>query len=276
MVKFMFKKIRYFNVQLVCILLITLVFMAGLTSASEVKENKESLINEVKEQVIKELLDSGALQKEIDAGIIRFIDRQREARAQAPIERAKQFLRKVSVETDHIYGNPDAEISLIEYSDYECPFCKRFHPTAKRIVDSYKGKVNWVYRHFPLENHNPLAQKEAEASECAADLGGNKAFWKYSDLIYARTRSNGRGLSIDALIPMAVEIGLNEEEFKICLDSEKFKDKVKADYVNGVQVGITGTPGNILLHNKSGEIKIKGGAVSFDDLKKAIDQLLKG
>ena len=100
-------------------------------------------------------------------------------------------VRPVSAERDHIYGNPDAPISLIEYSDFECPYCKRFHVTAKSVVEAFDGKVNWVYRHFPLAFHNPGAQKQAEASECASELGGNDAFWKYTDALYARTKSGG-------------------------------------------------------------------------------------
>ncbi len=84
----------------------------------------------------------------------------------------------------------------MEYSDFECRYCKRFHPTAKAVVQAYAGKVNWVYCHFPLGFHNPGAQKQAAASECANELGGNYAFQKYTDAIYARTRSNGKGFPV--------------------------------------------------------------------------------
>ena len=103
-------------------------------------------------------------------------------------------VRPISAARDHIAGNVDAEVSLIEYSDFECPFCKRFHGTAKQLVEAYGGRVNWVFRHFPLNFHNPAAQREAEASECAAEIGGNGAFWFYADRIYARTPLGGRGV----------------------------------------------------------------------------------
>ena len=74
------------------------------------------------------------------------------------------------LDDDPVKGNPDATVTIVEFSDFQCPFCKRFHPTARKIVETYQGKVNWVYRHFPLNFHNPGAQKEAEASECANAL----------------------------------------------------------------------------------------------------------
>src|SRR3989344_94253 len=92
-------------------------------------------------------------------------------------------LKKVAPvsEVDHIFGaSPANKVFIIEFSDTECPFCKRFHPTMKKIVENYNGQVAWVYRHFPLAFHTK-AKREAEATECAAELGSNDAFWKYLD-----------------------------------------------------------------------------------------------
>ena len=174
--------------------------------------------------------------------------------------------------SDHILGSRDAKVFLIEYSDFECPFCKKFHPTAQQAFDAYKGKVAWVYRHFPLSFH-ANAQKEAEASECAAELGGNDAFWKFANKVYERTTSNGTGFALDQLSPLAKEIGLNETNFKKCLDGGKYAAKVAKDEDEGGAAGVNGTPGNILW-TKSGKTQIIPGAVPFESLKASIDALL--
>lgn len=173
---------------------------------------------------------------------------------------------------DHIRGDKNAKVTLIEYSDLECPFCQRFHPTAKQLLDEYKGKVNWVYRHFPLSFH-ANAQKEAEASECAAELGGSDAYWKYVDTIFERTTANGTGFALDKLAPLAKEIGLDEKKFKDCLDSGKMAARIQKDFSDGQSAGVDGTPGSILL-TKSGKSALIPGAVPYDTLKSQLDQLL--
>ncbi len=241
----------------------------------------EALKAQIKQEVLKELLEKGDLDAAVDAGISRYVERQRQARAEAEAREQQNLaelaknVREVSADRDHIYGNPNAEVSIIEYSDFECPFCKTFHPTAKEVVDAYGGKVNWVYRHFPLAFHNPGAQLQAEASECAAELGGNDAFWAYTDAIYERTTSNGDGFPPEALIPLAKEIGLDGDAFRTCLKERRHADRVKEDYEEGVRIGIRGTPGNILLNNKSGVVIPRPGAAPFNTLKQIIDHLLE-
>lgn len=175
---------------------------------------------------------------------------------------------------DHVRGDRNARILLIEYSDLECPFCKRFHQTPQQIIDEYKGKVAWVYRHFPLDQIHSKADKEAEATECANELGGNDGFWKYTDKLFEVTPANN-GLDPAELPKIAVQIALNESKFKTCLDSGKYKDHVEADYQGGVKAGINGTPGNILLDTKSGKTKLIPGAVPFEQFKTEIDTMLK-
>lgn len=173
---------------------------------------------------------------------------------------------------DHVRGSEKAAVTLIEYSDIECPFCKRFHPTVLQLMKEYDGKVKWVYRHFPLSFH-ANAQKEAEATECAAVVGGNDAFWKYTDALYERTTSNGTGFALDQLVPLAKEFGIDEGKFKECLDSGKMAQKVQQDFTEGQAAGVDGTPGNILLA-KDGTSVIVPGAVPYETLKSQVDQML--
>ncbi len=262
------------------LLLVSSQAMAASHESESTGLDEDALVNRVAEAVLRKLQDSESLQREIDRGIERYVTKQREAQARVQAERRQsasrraQSVRRVAVDRDHIYGNPDARISLIEYSDFECPYCKRFHPTAKQAIDASEGRVNWVYRHFPLGFHNPLAQKEAEASECASEIGGNDGFWRYADALYERTRSNGNGFPVDGLVPLAAELGLDQARFSKCLESGRYADRVKEDLREGEAIGISGTPGNILLDNETGRVRVVSGAVPLARLRTAIDQLL--
>lgn len=149
---------------------------------------------------------------------------------------------------DHILGSPDADITIVEFSDTECPFCKQFHATMHQVIDTYgrDGTVAWVYRHFPIEQLHQKAQKEAEATECAAAQGGNEAFWKYVDEIYARTPSND-GLDAAQLPQIAESIGLDRAAFESCLSSGTYAAEVQKDYDDAVQSGGRGTPHSVLI-----------------------------
>jgi protein-disulfide isomerase len=176
---------------------------------------------------------------------------------------------------DHVRGDQNARIALIEYSDMECPYCKKFHETVKQLTSDYAGKIKWIYRHYPLSFH-ANAQKEAEAAECAGELGGNDAFWKYLDAVYERTTSNGTGFALDKLTPLAVELGLNESKFQSCLDSGKYTQKVKDQTDLGTKEGVSGTPGTILLDTKTGKTNTIPGAIPIEQIKPVIDEMLKG
>jgi protein-disulfide isomerase len=129
-------------------------------------------------------------------------------------------------EKDHIIGSRDADLVIVEYSDTECPFCKSFHSTMKEVVRTYDGKVSWVYRHFPIAQLHTRAAKEAEATECAAELGGNQGFWAYTNRIFEITNSND-SLDPSELSKVATYAGLNEAIFNACLSSGKYSEFVK-------------------------------------------------
>jgi protein-disulfide isomerase len=170
---------------------------------------------------------------------------------------------------DHIRGNIEASVILVEYSDLECPFCKQFHPTMQQVLKEYGKKVAWVYRHYPLSFH-PKAQKSAEATECANELGGNSAFWKMTDLIFEKMPD----LTLEELPQLANKIGLNQASFEKCLESGKYEQRVKDDMDGGSQAGISGTPGTILVA-KNGKRDLVSGALSFEKIKQQIDKLLE-
>jgi protein-disulfide isomerase len=204
----------------------------------------------------------------VEKGIVAFIEKQQRAQADRPNQLAKN-VPPPSPE-DHVYGNPDAPISLIEYSDFECPYCQRFHETAKQLVDGSNGQVNWIYRHFPIPSHRGAAPKAA-AAECAAELGGKEAFWRYSDGLFERT---GQGfLKVDQLVPLAGRLGLDKGKFQQCLDSGRFNQKVQAQMRGGERAGVTGTPGNILYHRQSGNVAAMHGAQPLERLYEAVNAL---
>ena len=173
---------------------------------------------------------------------------------------------------DHIRGDKNAPVTLVEYSDFECPFCKKFVPTVDQILEEYDGDVRVVFRHYPLSFH-ANAQKEAEATECANELGGNDAFWEFHDAIFERTTANGTGFALDKLTPLAEELGLNGKKFQECLDSGKYASHVKEDMAGGAAAGVTGTPGSFII-DADGNAELVSGALPFTSIKSLLDAAL--
>jgi len=170
--------------------------------------------------------------------------------AQAPEPTGSTDAVRPVTSEDHIKGNPDAPIKIVEYSDFECPFCKRFHDTMNEVMDKYgeSGEVAWVFRQFPLEQLHPVkAQAVAVATECAAEQGGNDAFWKFADGYFDVTLTNNR-TDIETVIPQLVqEIGLDQEAFQACFESGKYDDHIAADIQNAVDTGGRGTPWSVMI-----------------------------
>lgn len=132
-------------------------------------------------------------------------------------------------ETDHIRGNPNAPIVLIEYSDFDCPFCKRFHEDVLLpLIDEYgaAGKVAWVYRHLPLEGLHPNAPLLAHASECVAEAAGNDGFWEFTDLVFGERGTNEQ-TNPERLSEFAEAAGVNPAAFELCLSSGKYEQAIE-------------------------------------------------
>lgn len=163
---------------------------------------------------------------------------------------------------NHIRGDFKAPITLVEFSDFECPFCEKISPTLNKILNDYKGKVRLVYKHYPLPFH-PNAQKAAEASECADEQG---KFWEYHDKLFENQPS---GFSLEKFKQWAKELGLNTKKFNDCLDTDKYAKKVQDDYQEGSAKSVNGTPATFV----NGQLV--SGAVPYDSFKQIIDNLLQ-
>ena len=143
----------------------------------------------------------------------------------------------------------------------------------KKITDEYKGRVAWIYRHFPLDFIHSKARKEAEATECAAELGGNSKFWAYVDRLFEVTPSNN-GLDVEKLPEIAAYIGLDRSKFETCLSSGKYAQAVAEDLADARSSGGRGTPYSIVLTKDGRRLPIKG-TVPYEQLKTAVEDALR-
>lgn len=177
----------------------------------------------------------------------------------------------VSVDDDPSVGSERAKVTIVEFSDFECPFCRRFwKDTLPQIKNEYidTGKVKFVYRDYPLPFH-PGAQPAAEGAECADDQG---KFWEMHDKIFAEQEKQGQGtiqFGVQDVKTWASQIGLDINSFNQCLDSGKYKSEVEKDFADGSAYGVSGTP--TLFINGSPIV----GAQPFSVFKAEIDKILK-
>ncbi len=178
---------------------------------------------------------------------------------QEPVAAAQQPTKGVaSIDDDPVLGDKNAPVTIIEFSDYECPFCKRhFDETFPQLVKTYvdTGKVKIVFRDLPLSFHDPMATKEAVAANCAREQGGDSKYFQYHDEIFTRTISNGNGLSEADLTTIATDLRLNVNSFNSCLGDPAQEEEVKKDLADAGQAGATGTPTFVIGKSTSnGEI----------------------
>jgi len=178
-------------------------------------------------------------------------------------------------EEDHIRGNPDAPVKIVEYSDMECPFCHRFHGTLQQIMDKYgeSGDVAWVYRHYPIDQLHQKARTEAVASECVAELGGNVAFWQFMDGFVEASPAND-GTNLDTVLPELVDaVGVDYAEFAACVESGKYDEHIQGEVENALATGGRGTPWSILVGPDGSKYPING-AQSFEFVDALIQRAL--
>lgn len=173
---------------------------------------------------------------------------------------------KVSQDDDPQKGNDQAKVVIIEFSDFQCPYCARATATVKQIEKTYGDKIKFVYRDFPLSFHKN-ALKAAQAAECADDQG---KFWEYHDLLFEKQAEWRESEEVNKIFKKyGKDLNLNSKEFDKCLDSEKYKDEVLKDQKDGQAAGVEGTPAFFVNG------RLISGAQPFSVFQKVIDEELK-
>lgn len=222
-------------------------------------EERKDQIPQPKEEVAEQIrvylrrLQQGELQEEL---IARLKDEHAFRSFMEP------FRLEVETAGSPSRGPEQASVTIVEFSDFECPYCARITPTLERIFDQYGDRVRLVFRQFPLLSIHPNAQKAAEASLCAADQG---KFWEMHDLMFKEQRS----LEVEQLKEKAARLGLVPAEFNECLDTSRHAERVSADLEAGTRLGVSGTPA--LFVNG----RFLSGAQPFEEIAQVIDEELQ-
>lgn len=171
------------------------------------------------------------------------------------------LLRVPVMQADHVPGRPEAPVNMVEYGDYECPFCGLAHPIIKRVQKHFGRQPRFAYRHFPLAQVHPHAQDAAET----AFAGAQGCFWEMHDGLF----ENQASLGVALFFALAATLDLPEEELRTALDTEAYAAKVRSDFTGGVRSGASGTP-TFLINGHP-----QDGSFDFGELVGAADAFPK-
>lgn len=173
----------------------------------------------------------------------------------------------VSLLSDHILGRRNANILMIEYADFQCPFCKKQDPVMWDILKKNRRNVSWVYRHYPLSFHQ-YATSSAIAAECAQAVGGRRAFWDFGHALFLKDNFTEKNYPT-----VAAELKLDRQAFADCVTTTRFDAKIQAQMQGGQAAGVQGTP-TVFLISKTGEVRSIIGATSAEEFQRNIDEML--
>ncbi len=233
----------------------------GLLACQPATKDDVEAIQATQAEILKKLTDLETAQQKLAAAA--------PARKGPPTEDYNKVY-KINLSKAPILGNPNAPITLVEYSDFQCPYCARTAPDVMAMLEKYPDKVRIVYKHFPLSFH-PAARPAAIASVAAQEQG---KFWEFHDIIFKKTSERQLKATEEDMIAYAKEAGLDVARFKQDMDTKSadFEKRVQADYVEGQSVDVRGTP-TLYLNGKKVQNRSVGGlAATIDALLKEIDK----
>lgn len=205
------------------------------------------------------------LKSQIQGEIGKYVNSQKTANRKRQV---KEFELAPEKAVGNVFGNPDAKIAMIEYSDFDCPFCLRFHNTAKSVVNKSQGNIKWIYKHMPLDGLHPQARRQAVASECVSQIAGNKTFWAFADKLM-NTRNSGQ-----QVVQIAEEFGVPAEKLSECMNGPEAKAVVESHMAEAKQFGVSGTPATIVMNTETGKAVMLSGAVKEDVVLKYVQKVL--
>jgi len=171
---------------------------------------------------------------------------------------------------DHYLGNPKASVVIVEYSDYDCPFCASYFSNMKKILEELGkgGRLVWIHRHMPLYQIHETAREKAQITECVADVGGEEKFWEVSELLYKNTLSK----TVASPDEIALEAKLPSDKFTECIESEKYLSKVLAEYDEAYLAGARGTPFTVII---KGDERVKlEESLAYFELRSLVESFL--
>lgn len=246
------------------------IFFAPLTTLAADKQ-----LDSYDKQIVTLTKKIEALELQLDALLVK--REKREAELQGQGKEVFQGKTDSSIlklrPGDHVLGNPNAPVILIEYLDFECPACNTYHTTMKKIISEYEkgGEVAWVYRHFPLESVHPNAKKIAVASECVADQAGDMGFWKFADIIFDPQAVSSADMSkIDVY---AVSAGANKRKFQKCLSGKSKSEIVSKSQGEARLLGLVSTPKTFVVVDGKLVTEITG-AQPYKEVSRVIKEVL--
>lgn len=201
------------------------------------------------------------------------IEREKGKKKLAALEELYQLASKSTTDNQLIYGNLNARVTLREFGDIECPFCRQMHADVKQVVDYSAGVINWEFKHYPLEGHNPAAAVGGQAIECINEYYDNRTAWIALERFITETKGNGKGI-LD--IPNFVRtFGLNGSLIGNCLASDDHKEKINRDYTEGKNSGVTGTPALMIIDHQSDRKFLVKGMKTSEEILQAIQSVMK-